>query len=271
MTFTEFLNAHGLVVQIVESESGKGHHAKIERTEVKDGALLRGALGRGLTRAEALQDLARDVVGETLVVDAMQPTARTIEVPDKFDEQDLEPTIRIWSHGGWRDAHGLYPLIMMIRDEAIAMLEWAHAKGVTDEEKQQWLARINAAAGIIPYGEDQTGLPAYDPSKPKEEQGLFAKFYVRRTDGSDAPGGKHDGCFYFVLDLDHDPFAAIAAIAYATACERKYPQLSADLLSRVEDKMVEKARGRSAELTAALLDTFLVIADRAAAKDAEEN
>ena len=38
-------------------------------------------------------------------------------------------------------------------------------------------------------------------------RGLYRKFRIERVDGSDAPGGKHDGCQYFVLDLDHDPHA----------------------------------------------------------------
>lgn len=60
--------------------------------------------------------------------------------------------------------------------------------------------------------------------------GLYNKFNViRRTDGSSAPGRKHDGCRYFVLDLTHDPFARSAIIAYADACEGKCPELAADL------------------------------------------
>lgn len=40
--------------------------------------------------------------------------------------------------------------------------------------------------------------------------GLYRKFIVTRTDGKSAPGQKHDGCDYFVLDLTHDPHAAPA-------------------------------------------------------------
>jgi hypothetical protein len=63
----------------------------------------------------------------------------------------------------------------------------------------------------------------------KHSIGVYHKFNVSRTDGSDKPGGKHDGCEYFVLDLTHDPFAKIAAAAYANACEREYPALAADM------------------------------------------
>ncbi len=60
-------------------------------------------------------------------------------------------------------------------------------------------------------------------------RGLYQKFDVRRTDGSDAPDGKHEGCAYFVLDLTHDPYAAPALRAYADACQQKHPRLASDL------------------------------------------
>jgi hypothetical protein len=62
-----------------------------------------------------------------------------------------------------------------------------------------------------------------------KERGLYEKFRVERTDGRSAPGEKHEGCDYFVLDLRHDPFAYTAAQAYADACSWEYPQLSLDL------------------------------------------
>ncbi len=82
---------------------------------------------------------------------------------------------------------------------------------------------------------DQTERAAFaerDTSKPAEQQGLFRKFIVRRTDGSDAPGGKHDGCEYFVLDTKHDAHAPAALAAYAEACRETHPELSADLIAR---------------------------------------
>ena len=63
---------------------------------------------------------------------------------------------------------------------------------------------------------------------------IFNKFRVERTDGKSAPGEKHDGCFYFVLDLDHDPHARPAIAAYADACERTHPTLAADLRKRLQ-------------------------------------
>ena len=80
--------------------------------------------------------------------------------------------------------------------------------------------------------EQPNGLPERDTSKPAEQQGLFRKFDVRRTDGSDAPGGKHHGCEYFVLDVGHDAAAPAALAAYADAIEVTHPTLAADMRSR---------------------------------------
>lgn len=60
-------------------------------------------------------------------------------------------------------------------------------------------------------------------------RGLYGKFIVERTDGASAPGKKHDGCDYFVLDLTHDPYALPALKAYMLACRRDYPFLAGDL------------------------------------------
>ncbi len=68
-----------------------------------------------------------------------------------------------------------------------------------------------------------------DPTK-----GLIEKFYITRVDGTSAPGEKHHGCDYFVLDLTHDPFAGIALLAYAEACEDDYPSLALDLYEKVD-------------------------------------
>ena len=75
-------------------------------------------------------------------------------------------------------------------------------------------------------------LPERDASLPAERQGLFRKFVVSRVDGSDKLGGKHYGCTYFVLDVDHDPCARPALAAYAAACESTHPTLAADLRTK---------------------------------------
>lgn len=62
------------------------------------------------------------------------------------------------------------------------------------------------------------------------ERGLYDKYKVERTDGSSGPGGKHERCQYFILDLEHDKHAKAALQAYAESCRKKYPKLAKDLL-----------------------------------------
>lgn len=59
---------------------------------------------------------------------------------------------------------------------------------------------------------------------------LHDKYRVQRVDGTDWPGGKHHGCRYFVLDVDHDEHAKAALHAYAHACRKLRPNLADDLL-----------------------------------------
>lgn len=66
-------------------------------------------------------------------------------------------------------------------------------------------------------------------------KGLYNKFKVERTDGKSAPGEKHHGCEYFVLDLTHDPYALAAIRAYAEECRKEYPFLADDLLDMARD------------------------------------
>ena len=79
-------------------------------------------------------------------------------------------------------------------------------------------------------------------------RGVYEKFIVRRTDGKHRPGQKHDGCVYFVLDLDHDKHAIPALEAYAASCRAEYPDLARDI-----DEMADAAllsRNEPARLTA---------------------
>lgn len=67
-------------------------------------------------------------------------------------------------------------------------------------------------------------------STTEAQRGLYAKYLpITRADGQSAPGEKHDGCEYFVLDITHDPHALPALHAYALSCESDYPALAADL------------------------------------------
>lgn len=76
-----------------------------------------------------------------------------------------------------------------------------------------------------------------------KRRGLYEKFTVRRTDGRDQSGEKHEGCRYFVLDLDHDPLAFPALKAYADAAEEcGYHALARDLhkLARGDEALLAK-------------------------------
>jgi hypothetical protein len=59
--------------------------------------------------------------------------------------------------------------------------------------------------------------------------GLYDKYQVIRRDGSSNPGRKHENCFYFVLDMDHDPYAIPALKTYIHHCKDNYPDLAKDL------------------------------------------
>jgi len=64
--------------------------------------------------------------------------------------------------------------------------------------------------------------------------GLDGKYEVKRTDGKDGPGDRHDGCEYFVLDLTHDSAARLAATVYAAVAQNWNPQLSRELKALVK-------------------------------------
>ena len=61
------------------------------------------------------------------------------------------------------------------------------------------------------------------------KRGLYRKFKVERTDGRSELGEKHHGCRYFVLDVDHNQFAAAALAAYRDQCAAKFPELAGDI------------------------------------------
>src|ERR1051325_11211470 len=64
-------------------------------------------------------------------------------------------------------------------------------------------------------------------------QGLHHKYNVSRTDGRDAPGGKHQHCEHFVLDITDDPHSPAALAAYADSCAADCPTLAADLRAKI--------------------------------------
>lgn len=64
-----------------------------------------------------------------------------------------------------------------------------------------------------------------------KDRGIYQKYRVdRRND----PEGKHDYCWYFVLDMTHDKFAGAALEAYADACVQEYPELAADIRAELD-------------------------------------
>ena len=62
-----------------------------------------------------------------------------------------------------------------------------------------------------------------------EKRGLYQKYKIERSDGTSGPGGKHEYCPYFVLDLEHDKHAKAAIRAYAESCAKEFPELAKDL------------------------------------------
>lgn len=104
-------------------------------------------------------------------------------------------------------------------------------------------------------GRKVPNFPPRDTSKTAEQQGLFDKYRVSRTDGKDYRGSKHHGCDYFVIDMDHDPAAGPALITYAAAVVKTHPVLASELIKRFADvKPTTSADG-------ALFQLFVAIAD----------
>jgi len=116
--------------------------------------------------------------------------------------------------------------------------------------------------------------PSHDVGK--KASGLYEKFKVERTDGSSAPGKKHDGCRYFVLDITHDPLAAPALIAYAKAArEAGYGPLADDLErlcpSCAGATVTPNSRDGAVSLSPSLQRTVTVIWERLRAGESAES
>mgnify|MGYP001609186171 FL=1 len=76
---------------------------------------------------------------------------------------------------------------------------------------------------------------------PDRRRGLYGKYRVARLND---PARKHGSCAYYVLDLQHDRFAAQALSAYAVACEAEYPLLADDLRTLIAVIPRERGEGR---------------------------
>lgn len=94
-------------------------------------------------------------------------------------------------------------------------------------ETLEVLAIVERMLQFLPTPPDahEEGVAEMDKTK----VGIYEKFRVERTDGAGAEGGKHHGCRYFVLDIDHDPHAGPALEAYAESCRSAYPVLAEDV------------------------------------------
>jgi len=72
------------------------------------------------------------------------------------------------------------------------------------------------------------------------QAGIYAKFTVTRNDGKDAPGERHHGDEYFVLNLTTDKHALVALDAYGKSCASKYPVLASDIKQKLAALSVNK-------------------------------
>lgn len=68
----------------------------------------------------------------------------------------------------------------------------------------------------------------------KQPTGLYDKFRITRRDKRDQIGGDRMNADYFVLDLTYDPFAKKALLAYALACAAEYPELSNQIMRKLD-------------------------------------
>lgn len=177
------------------------------------------------------RDVARVADGWKIV-----PIEPTMEMLDRghhqIDFDRSKQNTRELAHESHLDENGQGTTIEQdMRDAWAAML--AAAPSPAAGQAPSCGKRILAApAPAEPKGEQQSSFPERDASKTNAEQGLYRKFEVRRVDGSDAPGGKHHGCEYFMLDITHDRHAPAALRAYAASCAGTHPHLSADLVAR---------------------------------------
>jgi len=72
--------------------------------------------------------------------------------------------------------------------------------------------------------------------------GVYHKFNVERADPE--AQARHRTCAYFVLDVDHDPHALPALVAYADAAAAEYPKLADDLRWAVHRMTINQLMGK---------------------------
>ena len=93
--------------------------------------------------------------------------------------------------------------------------------------------------------------------KSDEDRGLYTKYKVTRTDGRSRKGQRHEGCSYYVLDLDHDPYSIAALEAYSDSCAETFPALSDDIKRKVHEKGPKLARLLQEQLGPAHMVDFI--------------
>lgn len=112
-------------------------------------------------------------------------------------------------------------------EEAVKL---AGARGAVDRLTAQLAERSADLATALGEVERLTARERAGRSASDKSVGLYGKFAVSRCDGSTLPGGKHEKCFFFVLDMHHDKAARPALAAYAVAVRAEgYDALADDL------------------------------------------
>lgn len=104
--------------------------------------------------------------------------------------------------------------------------EQQHESPFQDEDDLIECEQVSPVVHAVTVYESSRDIP------PDKERGIYQKYSVQRVDGSSLPGGKHEGCDYFVLDLTHDAHARAAILAYARSCKLTHPKLSEELTKK---------------------------------------
>ena len=85
MKISEFADKHGLVMEVHERKCPVGHplrfYACFAHTEVKDGCILIGTYGNGDCPEQAINNYAKEIQFQTIVVNARSQNRREITVP----------------------------------------------------------------------------------------------------------------------------------------------------------------------------------------------
>ena len=119
----------------------------------------------------------------------------------------------------------------MTTDDVVERLNQLDAKNAALKRENKRLSKIERVARYyLENGEpelaDELESLLKERTMTDKERGLYRKYRVSRLDDVE---GKHNECFYFVLDTVHDPFATPALRAYANACREEFPVLAQDI------------------------------------------